>query len=395
MSVGIDRRVKLDLLRAVRVAVLALQRHVELRLLRRFLRLLALGLRDLPRENDARGEEGHHRHREQEDHRARRAAGRQHHGGEAEDAAHHVQRRHRLLLVEAHVDEPVMDVSAVRRHGVLTVGDAAHDGKKRVEHRQAQDQERYRERDDGVVLEKALYGDRCERIAQKRRARVPHEHLRGIAVIGHEADARARERRHDERDLPLRDQQRDHQHRHGADDRHAVGKPVQPVDEVDRVRDAHDPQHRDRNRRPAQRPVRLVAEQVRVGQHVYHDPVVNRDQRREDLHEELEPRAQRRDVVHHAEHDDDDRALQNAAQLPVDGDKDQQAHDKAEEDREAAEARHRLFVHAPVVLRHVDRADLIGERLYQRADEIAQHHGAQQRLAHPQQQFAGNACIHK
>lgn len=127
---------------------------------------------DIAAEDDARGEERRHRQRHQKEHRLDRAARRQHHGGKAEDTADDVQRRDGLLLVEAHVDEAVVDVAAVRRHRVLPVGKAADDGKERVEHRQAQDQERHRERHDGVILEKALDRDRRKDVAKERRARV-------------------------------------------------------------------------------------------------------------------------------------------------------------------------------------------------------------------------------
>ena len=69
----------------------------------------------------------------------------------------------------------------------------------------------------------------------------------------------------------------------------------------------------------------------------------------------------------------------------VDLDEQQHAHDKAEEDREAAETRYGLFVHAAVVLRHVDRADLIGEGLHHRAHQVADDEGAQKCSADAQQ----------
>ena len=109
------------------------------------------------------------------------------------------------------------------------------------------------------------------------------------------------------------------------------------------------------------------------------------DERRKDLHAELEVCPQRGHVVHHTEHDDDGRAEQDALHLVIHLDKEQHAHHKSEEDRKAAEARHGLFVHAAVVLRHVDRADLIGKRLDERAHQKADGKRAQQRAADAQQ----------
>ena len=69
----------------------------------------------------------------------------------------------------------------------------------------------------------------------------------------------------------------------------------------------------------------------------------------------------------------------------VDLDEQQHTHDKAEEDCKSAEARYGLFVHAAVVLRHVDCADLIGKRLDERAHQKADGKCAQQRAADAQQ----------
>ena len=109
------------------------------------------------------------------------------------------------------------------------------------------------------------------------------------------------------------------------------------------------------------------------------------DERRKDLHAELEVCPQRGHVVHHTEHDDDGRAEQDALHLVIHLDKEQHAHHKSEEDRQTAEARHGLFVHAAVVLRHVDRADLIGEGLHHRAHQVADDEGAQECSADAQQ----------
>ena len=111
------------------------------------------------------------------------------------------------------------------------------------------------------------------------------------------------------------------------------------------------------------------------------------DERRKDLHAELEVRPQRGHIVHHAQHDDDRRAEQNTLHLVIDLDEQEHTHDKAKEDGKAAKARHRFFVHPAVVLRHVDRADLVGEGFDHRAHQEADDEGAQQRRAHAQQQL--------
>ena len=131
------------------------------RLCLRFLLLQFLfvgGLRDLARENDARGDIGHCRERKEQQHCLQLAARREHDGGQPQQTAHHIQRRHRLLLVESHIHHAMVNVPAVRRHGALPARHAAHDGKGRVEDRQAQHQKRHRERNDSVILKQALNG---------------------------------------------------------------------------------------------------------------------------------------------------------------------------------------------------------------------------------------------
>ena len=157
-----------------------------------------------------------------------------------------------------------MNVAAIRRHRILPVGKAADDGKERVKHRKAEDQERHRERHDGVILEKALNGDGRKDIAEEGRPRIAHEHLRRISVEGQKAEARAHKRGHHERHVTLGDEQRNDEHRNGADRGNAAGKAVKSVDEVDGICDAHDPQHRDGDRQPAKIPIRAIGKDVGV-----------------------------------------------------------------------------------------------------------------------------------
>ena len=134
-----------------------------------------------------------------------------------------------------------MDVAPVRVHGALTVGHPADHGKGRVKDGQAQDQEGHGKGDDGVELEEPLDGHGGQDVAQEGGAGIAHEHLGGVHIVGHEADAGPHESRHDDGHLGLGHQQGQHQHGGGRDGGDAVGKAVQPVDEVHGVGDAHDP----------------------------------------------------------------------------------------------------------------------------------------------------------
>lgn len=99
----------------------------------------------------------------------------------------------------------------------------------------------------------------------------PHKHLGRILVVRHETEARTHKRGHHERHITFRDEQRDDEHRNGADGRNAAGKAVEAVDEVDGVRDADDPQDCDGDGQPAEVPIRAFSKDVRVGERLDHD----------------------------------------------------------------------------------------------------------------------------
>ena len=127
-----------------------------------------------------------------------------------------------------------------------------------------------------------------------------------------------------------------------------------------------------------------MAENIGVGERLNHNSVKDGDKRRRDLHDKFEVRAQRRHIVHHAQHHDDHSAEKDALHLMVDVGKEQNTDDKAEKNGETAKPRHGLFVHAAVVLRYIDRADLIGKRFHERTHQKADHHGHEQSRAHDQ-----------
>ena len=80
----------------------------------------------------------------------------QHHGSQAQDRRQHIRDGDRLLLAEAHVDEPMVDMPPVGLHRVLPLGQPPDDGKANIKNRHAQDQERHGKRDDGIELEQPL-----------------------------------------------------------------------------------------------------------------------------------------------------------------------------------------------------------------------------------------------
>ena len=254
-------------------------------------------------------------------------------------------------------------MSAVGDHRVLAPGDPAQKRKADVENRQAEDQERHGKRNDGVKLEQARHGKRGEDIAEEGRAGVPHEDLGRVHVVGNEAEACAEQRDEDNGDVDLLHEQRDDDERRRGNGGNADGETVQTVDEVDSVRDGDDPDDRDRNGEPAEADIGRVAEHVRVGEKLDHAAVVDGHGRRRDLHKKLGERLERQNIVQHAEHHDHDGAEQNAADGPVNVGEDQNGQQERDENGKSSETWNGRLVHPAVILRYVDRADLIGKAL--------------------------------
>lgn len=325
----------------------------------------------------ARGAQG-----QQEEHGLLRPAGGEHHGGQAQNGADDIEHGHRLLLGEAHVDEPMVDVAAVGVHGTLPVGDAADEGEGRVENRQAQHEEGHHEGDDCIELEEPLDRNHRQDEAQEGGPGIPHEDFRRVQVIGQEAQAAAHQGRHQEGHLGLPHHQGDDQQRHGADGGHAAGQAVQAVDEVDGIGDGHNPDDRHGVGQPAQVPVRIGGENVGVGDNLDDIPRADRNQGGDDLHHEFEGGPQGVNVVKNAQHHDDYRAQEHSPELRGDLHEDQRADEKAQENGQPAHAGDGVVVHPAVVLGHVHRAHLLGQDLHHRSENKSDNQRHAQRGGH-------------
>ena len=60
------------------------------------------------------------------------AGGGQQNSSQTQDRGQHIGNGNRLLLVEAHINEPMMDMTAVCHHGILTLGDPTQECKANV-----------------------------------------------------------------------------------------------------------------------------------------------------------------------------------------------------------------------------------------------------------------------
>ena len=112
--------------------------------------------------------------------------------------------------------------------------------------------------------------------------------------------------------------------------------------------------------------------------------MIDRHGSRGDLHEQLRQRLERQNVIQHAQHHDHDRAEQNAADLAVDVGEDERREQKRDENGKPSETGNGRLVHPAVVLRHIDRADAVGQALDQRRGEEGDGGGSGERDQHLQ-----------
>ena len=94
--------------------------------------------------------------------------------------------------------------------------------------------------------------------------------------------------------------------------------------------------------------------------------MIHGNARSQNLHDELRQRLERQHIVQRAEHHDDDRTEQNALKLAVNVGKDQRRKQERQKNRKSPKAWDGYLVHPAAVLRHVDRADLVGKRFDER-----------------------------
>ena len=292
------------------------------------------------------------------------ARGADDHRGQPQHGAEGVEDRHGLLLAQTVVNQPVVEMPPVGGHGVLAPEQAADDGKGRVEQRKRQGEDGHDEGDDRVEFEQPQNGNGGKYIAQQQRSGVAHENLRGVHIVGDEAQTAPGQGSQQQRHVGLRHHQRRYEHRHGGNRGNAAGQPVQPVDEVHGVGNAHDPEQGNRDAQHSDGNQRFVGgEHVGVHQALDDHAVDDRHHGGDHLGAELDKPAQLYNVIHDPRGDDDDRANEDALHLGVNADEEQHTDEKAEENRHAAHAGDGMVVNPALAVGHVDRAHPCGEVL--------------------------------
>ena len=97
-----------------------------------------------------------------------------------------------------------------------------------------------------------------------------------------------------------------------------------------------------------------------MDQHTVH----GRNQRRHNLNDEFKLGGQRRDIVHHAQHNDDNSPQQNAAELVRHVHKQQNADDETQKNSQSPQPGDGDMVHPAVILGDIYRPHLISKRLH-------------------------------
>ena len=243
----------------------------------------------------------------------------------------------------------MVQMSLVRLKDWAVVARAPYNGKRGIENRQPECENRHDERYRRRTLDRTDHGDAREDKAEEHAARIAHEDACGVEIVVEEADCRARESRCHHRHEGNSLLHRHEEDRDGGNGGHSCRKPVEPVDEVDRIRQPDNPEDRRGNSEPFK--IDEVAEWV--GDKV--DPHVKRNDEHgcgDDLSKELHLCRQVTVVVNDADSDNDrptdhepDEA-HHVLRREIDEEKlHQNRHHKCSVDPDAANARDGAFVH--------------------------------------------------
>ena len=268
---------------------------------------------------------------------------------QAEQGADDVHEQHRLFLTEAVCEKAVVQMSLVGLEDRAVVARAPHNGKRRVEDRQAERENRHDEGDGRRALDRTDDGDARKHEAEEHTPRVAHKDARRVEVVVEEAHRRSREcngNHGDGRNALLHGDEEDRQRRDGGYPRR---QPVQSVDEVDGIRQPNDPENRRRNRKELK--VDIVAERVGDDINAYIESDDDHG-RRNDLPEQLHLCRQVAVVIDDADGDDDRAAdhesdkTRHVLGCKVDeGELDENRHHERRIDADAADARDGAHVH--------------------------------------------------
>jgi hypothetical protein len=289
--------------------------------------------------------EPHSRPDEHEDEGDVVAVGHQDHRAEREERADAVEQEGDLLRRMPEPEQAVVDVVAVGAEDRLPAEEPPDDRQRRVEHREAERDDGDGHGDHGRRLLRAEQPDPGEHEAEEQAPGIAEEDRRRMEVVEEEAERRAGEQdRHRRRAADPVDR-RDDEHRRQCEEGGPRGQPVEPVDQVEGVRDRDEPDHGEE--RPRHR-VELDHPDERERELLHAHAGESDGERDADLGEELPPRPDVPQIVEESEgmhgrgareHDRELSAIDPHAVEPLPGGEHGKRHGDREDDRHAADAR--------------------------------------------------------
>ena len=183
----------------------------------------------------------------------------------AEERCPQPQDQNAATLAVAHFHQTMMEVTFVGSRHALSLGRSSNDRERRVDDRDAEDEERNEQRRQkeirlargvGLVVRIGSTPDHTRRHrhqkSEEQRTAVPHEDLRRVEVVREKTDAHAEgDDRHERTDVRLSQYAQivqspaveEERSRSNCDN--ACRESVEPVDEIDRLSHADQPEHGD------------------------------------------------------------------------------------------------------------------------------------------------------
>ena len=170
-------------------------------------------------------------------------------GQYAEEGGNRIDDEHRLAMTEAQLAQAMVQMPLVWRKNRLLLHRSAHNREERIRQRNADNQERRNERDDGNLL-KAQQGQYRQAEPKEQRSGIPHKDFGRVKVKKQKPDNAAKQHGAQQNHHWIAHKDRHGENGGNGNSGYASRQSVQPVNQVNGIRHAHNPEDRERNRNP-------------------------------------------------------------------------------------------------------------------------------------------------
>ena len=144
-----------------------------------------------------------------------------------------------------------MEMAPIGIEGGSTLTQAAHDHRRHVGQRQGENQQRQQQAHAGEPLRWPHDADRRQGETQEIGAAIAHEDAGGVEVVAEKTEAAPRQGRRQQAGGGLVKAEAHREQANRGNAAHSGGQSVQAIEPVDRVGDAHQPDHRGQHTEPA------------------------------------------------------------------------------------------------------------------------------------------------